>query len=167
VDGAWIERWRADVRAGITALLATFESRFGFPPGEHEIGGPATAAELAGLAGLHGDALPADLVSFHRLVAEVRLPDVNNGYWIHRPPLPGEDPGRPRRLSDGRAVVVFGSDGGGALFALTAGSGAPVLRLSDGALLDGTYDADCAVAVAADLPDFLTRLRLEVTAGLP
>jgi hypothetical protein len=60
---------------------------------------------------------------------------------------------------------VFGSDVGGALFALTAGSGAPVLRLSKGTSL---YDADCVLAVAANLQNFLTFLRSEVTepAGL-
>jgi hypothetical protein len=163
VDDAWIERWRTDVRTGIAALLSTFESRFGFPPAEHSVSGPATAAEIAGLADLHGDAVPADLLSFHRIVAEVQLPDVNNGYWIHRPPLPGEDPGHPRLLSDGRAVVVFGSDGGGALFALPAGSGAPVLRLSDGAFRNEAYDADHAAEVAANLRDFLRFLRREVT----
>jgi hypothetical protein len=163
LNEAWIERWRADVRAGIGELLSTFEQRFGFPPGEHEISGPATAAELAGLADLHDDTLPADLLSFHQVVAEVQLPDVNNGYWIHRPPLPGEDPGHPRLLSDGRSVVVFGSDGGGALFALSAGTSAPVLRLSGGAFLGETYDADGATVVATDLQDFLAFLRREVT----
>ncbi|WP_127505428.1 hypothetical protein [Actinoplanes solisilvae] len=163
LDEAWIERWRADVRTGIGELLSIFEPRFGFPPGEHEVSGPATAAELAGLADLHGGDLPADLLLFHQVVAEVRLPDINNGYWIHRPPLPGEDPDHPRRLSDGRTVIVFGSGGGGALFAMSAGKDAPVLRLSGGALTGETYDADGATAVAANLQDFLAFLRREVT----
>lgn len=163
MDEVWIERWRADVRAGIGELLSTFEPRFGFPPGEHEISGPATAAELAGLADLHGDTLPADLLAFHQVVAEVQLPDINNGYWIHRPPLPGEDPGHPRLLSDGRTVAVFGSDGSGALFALSTGKSAPVLRLSGGAFPGEAYDADSATVVAADLRDFLAFLRREVT----
>ncbi|WP_097323002.1 hypothetical protein [Paractinoplanes atraurantiacus] len=137
MDETWIERWRDDVCRGTDA---------------------ATAAEMAGL---HSDAL----LAFHRVVAEVRLPDAGIGYWIHRPPLPGEDPGHPRRLSDGRPVVVFGSDGGGALFALPGGADGPVLRLSGGALLGETYDADCAVEVAADLRAFLTFLRREAIGG--
>ena len=96
-------------------------------------------------------------------MAEVRLPDVATGYWIHRPPLPGEDPGHPRLLSDGRAVVVFGSDGGGAWFALAAGSGGPVLRLAGGGLLGGAYDADRAAPVAGNLREFLVLLRRELT----
>lgn len=153
LDAAWIERWRDDVRTDLRRLLGTFESRFGYPPGEHHVDGPATAAELAGAA------LPGDLLSLHRLVAEVRLPDVGAGYWIHRPPLPGTDPGHPRRLSDGRELVVFGSDGGGARYAL---GGGPVLRLADGALVGDAYDADRAVPVAADLREFLAFLRREV-----
>jgi hypothetical protein len=52
----------------------------------------------------------------------------------------------------------------GPLFALAAGSGAPVLRLADGALLDGAYDAGCALPVARDLQAVLDLLRRE-TAG--
>jgi hypothetical protein len=129
METAWIEQWRDDLRTDVRRLLSSFESRFGFPPDEHDVSGPATAAELAGLTALHGDALPVDLLSFHRVVAAVQLPDVNNGYWIHRPPLPGQDPGHPLRLSDGRRIVVFGSDGDGdfpgpvaRLVDLTAGS---------------------------------------------
>lgn len=162
MDDAWVQQWRDGVRADVDRLLSTFESRFGFPAGEHVVAGPATAAELAGLAGLHGAALPAGLMALHRVVAEVRLPDVGNGYWIHRPPPPGEDPGHPRLLDDGRAVVVFGSDGGGALFALPGGSDAPVLRLADGASLGGRYDADRAGTVAASLREFLVSLRIEI-----
>jgi hypothetical protein len=161
VDEAWIERWRDEVRAGADRLVRGFQARHGFPPGEHEVAGPATAAELAGLAQLHGGALPADLVAFYRVVAEVGLPDAGIGYWIHRPPRPGEDPEHPRRLSDGRAVVVFGNDGGGAMFAMEPGE-APVLRLAGGVLLGGVYDADHAPAVAADLREFLAFLRGEV-----
>ncbi|WP_430785451.1 hypothetical protein [Actinoplanes sp. G11-F43] len=157
MDDVWIERWCADVRADIAVLVGTFESRFGFAPGEHGVSGPATADELAGLAAVPG--VPGDLVSFHRVVGEVRLPDVNNGYWIHQPPLPGADP---CLLSDGRAVVVFGSDGGGAMFALGGGSGMPVLRLAGGSLTGGVYDADCATEIAADLWEFLASVRREV-----
>ncbi|MEV4347835.1 hypothetical protein AB0J83_25545 [Actinoplanes sp. NPDC049596] len=99
--------------------------------------GPATAAELAALIEFHGDALPADLLSFHRIVAEVRLPDIGPGYWIHRPPLPGEDQGHPRRLTDGRAIAVFGSDGSGALFALADGQGVPSASPERAALVGG------------------------------
>ena len=167
MDEAWIERWREEMRTGARRLLATFEARAGFPPGGHEISGPATAAELAGLAELHGEALPAGLVAFYRVVAEVQLPDVGNGYWLHRPPLPGEDPGFPRLLSDGRAIVVFGTDGGGALYALPAGTDAPVLRLADGEWVGAAYDADCAAEAAPDLTAFLAFLRHELGLHAP
>lgn len=151
----WVEQWRDAMRGHIERLLPGFEARFGFPPGTHEVSGPASAAELAGLT-------VADLVTFHEVVGEVRLPDVHHGYWIHRPATPGEDVGLPHALTDGRRIAVFGSDGGGALFALIATSGAPVLRLAAGADADGVYDADDATVVARDLQDFLTLLRAEI-----
>ncbi|MBU2665355.1 hypothetical protein KOI35_17760 [Actinoplanes bogorensis] len=79
VDTGWIERWRA----AAARLVDGFEARHGFAPAEHEVSGPATGAELAGLTD--------DLVTFYRVVAGVRLPDVGNGYWIRRP---GDDSGR-------------------------------------------------------------------------
>ena len=154
-DDAWIERWRDEVRADVSRLLENFESHFGYPPGEYRVDGPAAAAELT-------DTWPAELVAFHRVVAVVDLPDVGNGYCIYRPSPPGTDRGDPCRLSDGRAIVVFGSDGGGAMFALTASSDAPVLRLADGALIGDTYDADRAVEIAANLRVFLTSVRHEL-----
>ncbi|MCY1145274.1 hypothetical protein OWR29_45360 [Actinoplanes sp. Pm04-4] len=164
MDVGWVEWWRDELRVEVRRLVEGFEARVGFPPGEHRVGGPASAAELAGLRQLHGDALPADLLLFYGVVAEVDLPDVDAGYWIHRPAPAGEDPGHPRRLSDGRRIVVFGSDGGGALFALPAGSGGPVLRLSGGAVVGDVYDADGATAVAGDLAVFLSFLRRETAA---
>ncbi|GAA2900320.1 hypothetical protein Acy02nite_83200 [Actinoplanes cyaneus] len=161
-----VEKWRADVQAAAADLAGSFTTRFGFAPDEYVVGGPATAQELAGLAGLHGDALPAELLALYRVVAEVGLPDVGNGYWIHRPPLPGQDPGHPRRLSDGRPVVVFGSDGGGTLFALPGGAGGPVLAFSGGELSGGAYEAGCATPVAADLPTFLTAILHRIPDGL-
>lgn len=160
MDSAWVEQWRDDMRAGTQRLVGEFEGRFGFPPGEHRVDGPADAAELDGLAAA---GVPDDLQVFYRVVGEVGLPDVNNGYWIRRPPEPGDDHGYPTALSDGREIVVFGSDGGGAMFALAAGSGTPVYRLADGILLNDTYDTDGAAVFAEDLQAFLTFLRDELT----
>lgn len=155
MDEEWAGRWRDAMRGDVRRLMDGFEQRFGYPPGEPEIAGPATEAELAGL---RGDGVPADLLALYQVVAEVRIMDVSIGYAIHRPPPPGEDPGHPRRLSDGRRIVVFGSDGGGALFALPADAGRPVLRLADGACVDEVYDADAVTVVADDLAGFLSFL---------
>jgi hypothetical protein len=149
VDRKWLADWEASMRGNLSRLAVSFEARFGYAPGVHEIGDAATEAELAGLVAAHGEDLPDDLLLFHQTIAEVRLPDVTHGYWIHRPPHPE------RTLSDGRRVIIFGSDGNRGLFALTAGSGTPVLRLSD---------EEEAVVFTADLRDFLVFLERETAA---
>jgi hypothetical protein len=149
VDRKWLEKWRASMRENVSRLAD--ERRFGQVPRVHEIAGPANAEELADLAATHGDDLPNDLLAFHQAVAEVRLPAITHGYWIHRPPH--TDP--PHELSDGRRVIVFGSDGNGGLFALPAGSGTPVLRLSD---------EEESVVFTANLQEFLTFLERETAA---
>ncbi|NMO51828.1 hypothetical protein HH310_11565 [Actinoplanes sp. TBRC 11911] len=149
MDRKWLEQWRASMRENLSRLAG--ERRFGQVAGVHEVAGAATEAELADLVATHGDDLPYDLLAFHQAIAEVRLPAVTHGYWIHRPPH--TDP--PHTLSDGRRVIVFGSDGNGGLFALTAGSGTPVLRLSD---------EEEAVVFTADLQEFLSFLERETAA---
>jgi hypothetical protein len=132
----------------VTSTLSNAEvSRWRAAVGDSRIGEPVAGADLTGL--------PPDLRAFYQVVGEVSLPDVENGYWIHRPPEPGVDNGRPYVLSDGRPIVVFGSDGGGALFALC---GSAVLRLAGGAEVGGVYDEDGATVVAGDLREFLALL---------
>ncbi len=60
-------------------------------------------------------------------------------------------------------MVVFGSDGGGALFALPAGRVRQFCDCRTGDILDEVYDADSAAPVAANLQDFPTFLRREIT----
>ncbi|GAA4589014.1 hypothetical protein BJY16_008755 [Actinoplanes octamycinicus] len=151
VDEAWVRRWR-DAMVGLAERVPVgFQDHFGYPPDEHEIGDAATGRELAGLVGV-----PESLLVFHRVVGEVRLPDVHVGYWIHRPSLEGDFP---HALSDGRRIVVFGSDGGGGMFALPRDADGPVLLLNGGAVVGGVHDADRIEFFAADLPAFLTFLR--------
>lgn len=149
MDRKWLEQWRSSMRENLSRLAD--ERLFGQVPGVHEVADAATEAELAAMVATHGDDLPDDLLTFHQAIAEVRLPAVTHGYWIHRPPH--SDP--PHTLSDGRRVIVFGSDGNGGLFALTAGSGTPVLRLSD---------EEEAVVFTADLQEFLSFLERETAA---
>lgn len=151
MDREWLAQWRASMLDNLSRLAVSFEAQFGYPPGRHDIAGAASEAELAGLAAAHGPDLPDDLLVFHQTIAEVRLPDVTHGYWIHRPPH--TDP--PHTLSDGRRVIVFGSDGNGGLFALTAGSGTPVLRMSA---------EEEAVVFTANLEEFLVFLERETAA---
>ncbi|MBW4717290.1 SMI1/KNR4 family protein [Saccharothrix obliqua] len=131
--------WRTALTGAVDDLLRGFEARFGYPPGEPTLGGPVGPEELAAAEG----AVPVVLLEFHRHVGEVALPDAYNGFFIHSLGLmlTGlSDPYSPKRapaLTDSD-LVVFGSDGGGTLFALGV-EGAPVYLLPVGAIEDGVY----------------------------
>lgn len=102
-----------------------------------------------------------ELASFYYEVSEVDLPDLGPGYFIH--PVDavvegarnGNQPTRLAGAAEG-SIVVFGSDGGGLLFALHTPEG-PVVRLSGGAFVGDTYDVDDSgyVVVASKFSEFL------------
>jgi hypothetical protein len=156
--------WRTEVQGTLRSLLSRFEQTFGYPPGGNELAGPADPADIASLATHDDPRVPDDLLVFYQVTGEVSLPDVGNGYFIHRPDLVlAHATGLVWRVT-GRhtgAVVVFGSDGGGTLYALAAGTGSPVYRLPPDGIVEGTYtsDQDGFRVVASNLWDFLDQLR--------
>ncbi|MBB5803823.1 hypothetical protein F4560_003591 [Saccharothrix ecbatanensis] len=131
--------WRAAMRDACDDLLRDFGARFGYEPDEHTVAGP-TAAEVVAAAEAAG--LPEPLAEFYRHIGQVSLPDAFNGFFIHslRGVLANSTAGMPVRapgLTDAN-IVVFGSDGGGQLFAVD-GAGAPVYLLPTGEIRDGAY----------------------------
>ena len=72
--------------------------------------------------------------------------------------------GEPRRIGPpvDAGVLVFASDGGGALYVIPAAKAGPVYRLRDYVIRDGVADARYAQIAAGDLQEFLQRLRLAV-----
>lgn len=134
------DSWRASIEQAIRGLLVGFEQRFGFPPDEHIVGPPSDPAVLAKARA--AGTIPDVLLEFYHHVGEVSLPDVHVGYFVHplRQVLDNEKSGMPVRASalTSSTIVVFGSDGGGSLFALD-GRGAPVYLLPSGGVRDGTY----------------------------
>jgi hypothetical protein len=165
VDAEWLSTWRISVTAAVDELLGTFRQRFGFEPGTNELGPPASGEALTSLAALQ--ATPAhDLLAFYRNVGEVSLPDVGSGYFIHPPCLVVQQAqaGELHRIGPpvDVEVLVFASDGGGALYALPAAQAGPVYRLRDCALRDGVAGARGARVVADDLQAFLQSLELAV-----
>lgn len=131
----WLAGWAARLREAAARLPA--ES-------EWEIGPPVAPDGIP-------DWLPTDLVALLRVVGPVSLPDVGNGWFLHPADAAQDD-----RIADPfeAAVVVFGSDGGGDLFAVTTGDGR-VLRLRDAAYLGGVYEGSGITVVAGDLAGFL------------
>ncbi|MER7861349.1 hypothetical protein ABTX61_19740 [Amycolatopsis japonica] len=143
-----------------------FEARFGYPPGENRV----LAAEDVGSGDLEKLAklgVPAGLLDFYACVGEVSLPDLGNGVFVHpaRHVVAGLLGALPTRLAgatEGR-IVVFGSDGGGSMFALRPACGS-VYRLRGGAFLDGAYEVDQqgTAVVATDLREFLAGILREL-----
>ncbi|MFE3330101.1 hypothetical protein ACFXKE_00455 [Streptomyces sp. NPDC059202] len=99
--------------------LARFETVHGYPPGDNDVVA-ADEQSRAAAAQLEDAAAPAALVAFYSSVAELRLSDIDHGYFIHSPDLVLDHLSEygPVRLTDHRTGIVFGSDGGGILFAL-------------------------------------------------
>jgi hypothetical protein len=160
----WLSAWRTSVTAILAELLSTFRQRFGFEAGTNELGSPASEEAVASLAALQ-PAPARDLLTLYRNVGEVSLPDVGNGYFIHSPSLVISQRGEPHRIGPpfDVDVLVFASDGGGALYALPAAEAGPVYRLRDCAIWDGLAGAGEIQTVAKDLQEFLQHLETAVS----
>jgi hypothetical protein len=147
-------------------FVENFEQTHGYEPGENGVDvvadGSTQAAEALSAAGV-----PADLVDFYSHVEAVNLPDVDNGYFIHSADrvLDGIRGEQPTELTGTvrDTITVFGSDGGGGLFAVNQ-AGDRVYRLGGGSLIGSTYDADDseATVTASSLWEFLEGLRAKV-----
>ncbi|MEU7873331.1 SMI1/KNR4 family protein [Dactylosporangium sp. NPDC049140] len=135
------------------------------------MGPPASGAELD-LLRERLPWTPDELVALHRHVGPVTLPDIGNGYFLHAPDgvlaaLDQQDRadqiGEP--LAEHIDVVVFGSNGGGDLYAIAVTDGR-VFRLQDASYIGGVYGGTNhgITVVAADLHDFLERFLNAVNA---
>jgi hypothetical protein len=157
-DG-WVRRWATGINTAASGMMASFEAHYGYPPGDNEVRW-ATADDRVDAERYGRDRLaPSPMAGFYKIVAEVSLPDVGNGFFIHRASsalalrdeigyvlVPGAD--------DPQGLVI-GSTGGGAQFVL--GRGGRVHR-SIGASLDGDFEL-----VADSVEQFLSRVRHAVT----
>ncbi len=131
---------------------------------------PASGSDTGETAGLRD--LPQDLITFYRYVDRVSLPDVGSGLFVHPADqtVAGVRGDFPTRIVGSRedSVVVFGSDGGGALFALSATDGTTVYRLPP-ARVEGSVYTEGAIpceVVASGLAAYLTFLERELQSGM-
>lgn len=156
--------WADEIRRLAAEFQAGFESRYGYPPGDHVISGPTDPAIMEEAAS-RTEAIPAVLLDFYRVCGGVSLPDVGVGYFVVplRRVLDGLDVDDPVRMrgSWDVPIVVFGSDGGGTLFALHAESGEPAYALPSGPVHDQVYEDSLipTSVIADDLPGFLAIVR--------
>ncbi|MCF0081662.1 SMI1/KNR4 family protein [Streptomyces lomondensis] len=148
-----------------STFMERFQSTFGYPPDDNCVV-PASTSESGESSSL--DDLPQELITFYRHVDRVSLPDVGSGFFVHPvdQTLGGMRGDLPTRIVGSRedSVVVFGSDGGGALFALSTSDESTVYRLPPARVEDGVYtegSIPCEV-VAPGLAAYLSLLEQEL-----
>ncbi|MFD5499914.1 hypothetical protein ACFWJS_09380 [Streptomyces sp. NPDC127061] len=145
-----------------------FEASFGYPPGDNGVVRANSNVRRDLIDGLIEAGIGGDLISFFSCVGSVSLPDLDNGLFVHSAEdlLDGVRGEQPVRITGALEddVTVFGSDGGGALFALNAAQDR-VYRLSGGALVGATYDVNSSgiQVMANDLWGFLEYLLSELS----
>ncbi|MEV6304897.1 hypothetical protein AB0M02_36170 [Actinoplanes sp. NPDC051861] len=130
LDPGWVRAWVAEITAHLRSVLSAFDTYYPFPPGRNEVVLADPGRSLPG-------GTPPDLTAFYRVVEEVTMPDIGNGFFIHPPVL----------LSDGDHGTVFASNGGGILYAIGPDN---TVHRSRAASTDSDFDP-----VATDLRDFL------------
>lgn len=150
----WLPRWCADLSATLAELVATFEDRFGYPPGVNRVR-PTDLQDRVFADELGRDMLTsASVAAFYQVVGEVEMPDIGNGYFLH----PARDVLRTYQAEGAVFIpnahdphgMVIGSDGGGILFVADWGG---AIHRSRAASVDSGFDQ-----VADALPDFLDLL---------
>jgi hypothetical protein len=154
LDQAWLVSWSDEVNRALKPFLAAFEGRYGYPPGENRITSPGDDQSARKISA-RPDTAP-DLTAFYQVIYQVLLPDIGNGYFIHPASHVLEELAYagPARLGDTGSGVVFGSDGGGILYAIAPDG---TIYRSGAASRDSGFEL-----IAVDLTSFLGQLRQAV-----
>ncbi|MFC3233537.1 hypothetical protein [Streptomyces nitrosporeus] len=83
----WLRGWCEQAEAALAKLMESFQARHGFEPGSNVIVHVPDASRRATDALVELTPVPSDLATMHWVVAEVSLPDVENGCLSTRPRL--------------------------------------------------------------------------------
>jgi hypothetical protein len=171
ITGEILNRWAGQVADLASTFTAGFEGRFGYPPGVNALVSATPQAGQEAVQTLSGYEVPAELLQFFARVESVSLPDLDNGIYIHTADsvadgLAGNQPTEVVGALNER-VVVFGSDGGGGLVAMTIPNGS-VLMLRNGALMGPRYEVEeSGVQMLSDgLWGFLESIRADLVQAL-
>lgn len=152
--------WATEMARLAAEFTRTFEATHGFEPGDNyvRLADPQARPSTANAR----DLLPEPLADFYGVVTEVCLPDVHYGFFVESVQSVLADAGTvyPTKAVGAVAgdIVVFGTNGGGDLIAMTADGRVYVMRgASDRA---SVLDVDEAGVRAAfrDLGEFLAFL---------
>ncbi len=173
VGEEWLCRWARQLEAATARALRDVLSTYPFEPGVHTVGPPSPPADLT-LLRRRMPWVPNELVALCQLVGPVSLPDIANGYFLdaskHLTSDLFHEQARPDRIGEPFAedvdIVVFGSNGGGDLYALATPDGGLVYRLQDAAYEAGVYRGTerGITVVGKDLRDFLDKFLAAVEA---
>ncbi|WP_322767012.1 hypothetical protein [Frankia sp. Cr1] len=167
ISGANLDSWIDEISQLSSDFTRSFEGKFGYPPGENYVRRVKPGLERRSVQLLSSTGIVGDLLDFYSLVEEVSLPDVGSGFFIHSADslVDGIRGGQPTKVAGfiEDSIIVFGSDGGGALFALNS-LGMVVYRLDGGSLVGSVYEVDESGVniLARDLWNFLEYLRGEL-----
>jgi hypothetical protein len=156
LDRPWLHAWCDELNTDLRSFLNSFERIYGYPPDDNKIttvagGDSASTRQLS----THPAVSPA-LSDFYTVIENVTLPDIGNGYFVHpaRHVLDDLTHDGPVRVGQSGAVI-FGSDGGGILFAISPDG---TIHRSHTASRDSDFKV-----IATDLHDFLDQLRQAAT----
>ncbi|MDT7843352.1 SMI1/KNR4 family protein [Streptomyces justiciae] len=156
LDAEWVRDWCERSSSALSVLMPTFLETHGFAPDENVVTLATDESHAATGALVELTPIPSDLTTLYWVICEVSLPDVGNGYFVHSASMVadhfreyGSVP-----IADEWPALVFASDGGGHLFAVT-GSGR-VWRSTTASWFD-----DFEV-VAPSVQEFLERIGREV-----
>ncbi|MGW7076817.1 hypothetical protein [Streptomyces sp. NPDC054866] len=176
LTGAWIDGWISRVREHLVVYLEEFEARFGYPPDSNsaaiaeeveEVEEAEQAEKFGGPEHDEVEAVSPELALLYRHMDHLSLPDVGVGIFVHsvRQTAVGLRGDLPTRLAGALddSVVVFGSDGGGALFALSRTDGATVYQLPSARVEGDIYHcAENVEILAGGLKGFLVYVEDEL-----
>ncbi|MFF2519529.1 hypothetical protein [Streptomyces sp. NPDC058086] len=168
-DTVYLREWGEDMARLANAFSAGFQAAQGYPPGEHEVRLVSAEEGAAAVALLVHAGAAEVLREYYAQLGSVVLPDLGRGIWIDDASslLSQTEAGNyPKKLAGAvhDTVTVFGTDGGGGMYAVSHTSGA-IYHLTLGALTGNSYDLDAGGyrCTATGLRDFLEQLRTDLT----
>lgn len=172
ISGPNVDNWVDEMSRLASRFAAEFETTYGYPPGEHYVSRAADSSGRDALAAVLRDAGARDLIEFYSHVAQISLPDVGPGFFVDEAEyvaegLRGAQPTQVRSVPS-RTVAVFGSDGGGALFAADRQTG-EIVRLGGGSLIGEAYEVEESgvQVIARNFEGFMQFLSDELLRQIP
>jgi hypothetical protein len=170
-SGQNVELWIEEMEQMTSSFVEDFQDRNGYPPGEHYVLRSTQAEACNVLAEIATEEKMCEFIEFYSRVERISMPDVGSGFFVDSAEdvVKGMHGPQPTKVLGAceRRVAVFGSEGGGALFAVDRQTG-EVVRLDGGALLGDIYDTgeQEAELVSPSFQGFLQFLRRELNNAL-